>query len=143
MRKTTSWGRQKPCITFVITFVLPVFIAIFRFGTILGAVETDSFCRRYSFMRGNRFLTETFHFLLALRLPLLLLCARVSSVGFSLLGLLVAPDQAVELGAVRLAAVHGAVVVRQAFAAVGAEDVLQLPTQLVHYFRPTLCSPSN
>lgn len=94
-------------------------------------------------MRGNRILTETFHFLLALCFPLLLLRARVSSVGFSILGLLVASGQAVELGAVRLAAVLGAVVVRQAFAAIGAEDVLQLPTQLVDYYRPTLCSPGN
>lgn len=99
--------------------------------------------RPFTLLQENQFLTETFHFLLALRFPLLFLRARVPSVGFSLLGLLVAPGQAVELGAVRLAAVHRAVVVGHAFAAVGAEDVLQLPTQLVHYFRPTLCGPGN
>lgn len=112
---------------------LPTDINLYIWMHLIGAV-----CH-YSFMRGeNRFLTETFHLLLALRFPLLLVGARVPSVGFALLGLAVAPRQAVELGAVRLAAV-----VRHALTAVGAEDVLQLATQLVHYFRATLCSPGS
>lgn len=69
---------------------------MFRFCTVLGAVGTQPLTPS----QGNRFLTETFYFLLALRFPLLLLRARVSSDGFSLLGLLVTPGQAVELGAV-------------------------------------------